>query len=95
MTKTITTQELGQAVDRIIEDVNRGDQFVIQRDGKPVAAVVPIEEFEERRVARQSLMELVTEVSSKNWDKTQTEVDEDVAAAVSEYRAELQAPKQR
>ncbi len=42
MSKTITLREANQAFSRCVREVQGGEEFVITRDGKPVARLVPI-----------------------------------------------------
>jgi prevent-host-death family protein len=41
MTKTITLCEASQSLDRCIREVAAGEEFVITRDGTPVARLLP------------------------------------------------------
>lgn len=54
---------------RIIERVERGDEVVISRAGKPIAKVVPLERSVQRR-GRGSLAGLL--VMADDWDSTET-----------------------
>lgn len=42
MSKTITLREANQAFSRCIREVEAGEEFVITRNGAPVARIVPI-----------------------------------------------------
>jgi prevent-host-death family protein len=70
--------ELGQMLEEVYY---RGDQYVIERAGKPMAAVVPVEQYEQWRRERDAFFELVEELRSRNADVEAGEVEEDVAAA--------------
>jgi len=70
--------KLGQ----ILEEVYyRGDQYVIERAGKPMAAVVPIEQYEQWRKEREAFFEAVDAIRSENTDVPPERVMQDVAAA--------------
>jgi len=61
MTEKITTLEVRQRLGDILNRVAlRNDQFIIERKGKPLAAVVPVERFEQmRRAARMHLLHVL------------------------------------
>jgi len=70
--------KLGQ----ILEEVYyRGDQYVIERAGKPMAAVVPIEQYEQWRKERETFFEAVDAIRSENTDVPPERVMQDVTAA--------------
>ncbi len=75
MKKTVSTidvrKQLGEILDRV---ALRHDQFIIERKGKPLAAVVPIEKLEQlERAARSHLLALVERQESS---LSETEADE-------------------
>jgi prevent-host-death family protein len=61
MTKTISTAEVRQKIGDLLNRVAlRKDEFVIERKGKPMAALVSIERLEQlRRIARQGLSDFL------------------------------------
>jgi prevent-host-death family protein len=47
MTKTITAMKARQSFGQLLEEVYyRGEQFVIERAGKPMAALIPLSQLE-------------------------------------------------
>ena len=53
MEKAIAAFEARRTFGKILQDVlTRGDRFVVERHGEPVAAVVPIEVYEQWKQAR-------------------------------------------
>ena len=83
MKKTVSAieKQLGEMLDRV---ALRHDQFIIERKGKPLAAVVPIEKLEQlERAARSFLLALVERQRSS---LTQAEADELADAAKHETR---------
>ncbi|MBI4494877.1 MAG: type II toxin-antitoxin system Phd/YefM family antitoxin [Chloroflexi bacterium] len=53
MEKTVAAFEARRQFGKILTDVlTRGDRFVVERHGEPVAAVVPIEVYEQWKKAR-------------------------------------------
>ena len=58
MTKTVSTAAIRQNIGDMLNRVAlRHDEFIIERKGKPMAALVSVERLEQlRRVARQGLL---------------------------------------
>ena len=61
MTEKISTLEMRQRLGDILNRVAlRSDQFIIERKGKPMAAVVPVERLEQmERAARLQLLQVL------------------------------------
>jgi prevent-host-death family protein len=62
MTEKVSTMDVRQRIGDMLNRVAlRHDEFIIQRKGKPLAALVPVVRLEQMRsVARQGLRELLT-----------------------------------
>jgi len=67
MTEKISTLEVRQRLGDILNRVAlRNDQFIIERKGKPLAVVVPIERLEQmRRAARMHLLQVLARQEGK------------------------------
>lgn len=90
MLKNITTQGLKAAVGEIIDGVRlRGDQYVIERRGKPVAALVPIHALRAMERGRERLFALMEEVASRNEDAA----DENLAQVIDEEIRAMRAER--
>ncbi len=85
MKKTVSTIEVRKQLGEILDRVAlRHDQFIIERRGKPLAAIVPIEKLEQlERAARSFLLALVERQRSS---LTQADADELADAAKHETR---------
>lgn len=61
MKETVTTIEVRQKLGDLLNRVDlRHDQFIIERKGKPLAALVPVEKLEQmERAARLHLLEVL------------------------------------
>jgi prevent-host-death family protein len=61
MTEKVSTLEIRQRLGHILNRVAlRNDQFIIERKGKPLAAMVPVERLEQmRRAARIHLLQVL------------------------------------
>ncbi len=63
-----------------------GETIVIERSGKPMAAVMPIELYERLVAEREALFEIIDHLRDKLPDIPEEEVAEDVAAAIEAIR---------
>jgi prevent-host-death family protein len=76
-------QNLGQLLEEVYYS---GDQYVIERAGKPMAAIVPVWQAEEREAQRQRFFAIVENIWEKNKKVDPQKVEADVAQAVRAVR---------
>lgn len=76
-------QNLGQLLDGVYR---RGDQYVIERDGRPMAAVVPVWQLKEWRERRARFFGMVDELRSTGKKRRPLIVEREVRAAVRAVR---------
>jgi prevent-host-death family protein len=82
MRKTVNAVRARGRLGEILEEVYyRGDQYVIERSGKAMAAVVPVEQYEQWRKEREAFFSTVDEVRSGNAGIAPEQVERDIAAA--------------
>ena len=82
MRKTVNAMRARGNLGQILEEVYyRGDQYIIERSGRPMAAVVPVEQYEQWRKERKAFFDLIDEVRSGNVDAQPERIEQDVAAA--------------
>ena len=87
MTKTVNVVVVCERLDEILDEVReRGNPYVIERDGKPVAAVVPVEQLERAERARKEFFEIVDRIHERNKDVDPEEIERDIEAALEEVR---------
>ena len=87
MRKTISAVQARGKLGQILEEVYyRGDQYIIERAGKPMAAVVPIEQYERLERARERFFALVEKIQSRSQEADPEEVERDVLAVVEAIR---------
>jgi prevent-host-death family protein len=65
MERTVSASEAGPELGRLLDDVMRGDRVVVEREGEPVAAVIPIEEYWRWRRDAMDLFDHAREVSQR------------------------------
>ncbi len=64
MEKTVGAFEIRRRFGKILEAVtSRGDKFVVERHGEPVAAVVPIEVYNEWKRGREEFFDRIRSIS--------------------------------
>jgi len=68
MVKKVNALKARQNLGQLLEEVYyKGDQFVIERAGKPMAAVVPLWQLEEWQKRREQFFAAVEEVQQQNY----------------------------
>jgi prevent-host-death family protein len=88
MVKRVNALKARQNLGRLLEEVYyKGDQYIIERAGKPLAAVVPLWQLQARKERRDRLLAVVQEV----WRRTKRVkpecVEREVEAAVRATRS--------
>ncbi len=87
MLKNINAVKARKNFGEIIEEVYyRGDQFVVERQGKAMAAVVPLSILEQWRKQRDEDLNVFEEIWEKNPKVDERALDRDVAQAVAQVR---------
>jgi prevent-host-death family protein len=87
MRRSVSALKARGNLGQILEGVYyRGDEYIIERAGRPMAAVVPVEQYEQWRREREEFFTLVDEVRERNRSIPEQEVARDVAAAVRAAR---------
>ena len=81
MRKQVSAMTARKKLGEVLEQVfYRGDQFVIERDGKAMAAVVPLKILEDYEQSQERFFSLIKEAQERNRDedpqRLATEVDE-------------------
>ncbi|MDP1809692.1 MAG: type II toxin-antitoxin system Phd/YefM family antitoxin [Actinomycetota bacterium] len=87
MTKRTTAIKARQNLGQLLEEsYYRGDEFVIERAGKPMAALIPIQEYERWQAQREKDFAALEQVREQAAQYTPEEVQRDVAEAVRKVR---------
>lgn len=91
--KKITALKARQRLGELLEEVYyKGDQYIIERAGKPMAAVVPIWQLEAWQQRRAQFFAGVEELWEKNKEVKPEVIEQEVEEAVQSVRA---APPRR
>ena len=77
-------QNLGQVLEKVYY---KGDRYVIERAGKPMAAVVPIKVLEDYEENKEQLFSLIKKAQRRNKQVKADTIEREVAEAVKSVRA--------
>jgi prevent-host-death family protein len=68
MTRTVTLREANQSFARCIRQVEAGEEFVITRNGNPVARLVPARRERALTPEQEAAWERLKAAMEKGWD---------------------------
>lgn len=68
MTKTVTLREANQSFSRWIREVEAGEEFVITRNGMPIARLAPVSKRRVLTPVQEAAWERVNAAMEKGWD---------------------------
>ena len=82
MTKTISEAEARGKFDKILDEVREeGGEYIIEREGEPVAMLVPMNEFAQWLRVREAYFARIDELRERNKEFDPEEIEKDVEAA--------------
>jgi prevent-host-death family protein len=85
--KKITALKARQNLGQVLEEVYyKGDRYIIERAGKPMAAVVPLWQLEAWQQRRAQFFGTVEEVWEQNKDISPDVIEQEVTEAVNAVR---------
>jgi prevent-host-death family protein len=88
MVRKVNALKVRQNLGQLLEEVYyKGDQYVIERAGRPMAAVVPVWQLKEWQERRERFFEMVHDLRSKGRKIKPAVVEREVADAVRAVRA--------
>ena len=88
MTKTVNALKARKNLGQLLEEVYyKGDQYVIERAGRPMAAVVPVWQLEEWQKRRDRFFGMVGELRRKSKAVRPEVIEREVEEAVRAVRA--------
>jgi prevent-host-death family protein len=89
MVKKLNALKARKNLGQLLEEVYyKGDQYVIERAGRPMAAVVPVWQLEERQKRQKKFFALV----EKAWERNKKVKPEIIEREVEEAVRALRAP---
>ena len=92
--KVLDTNAVRDRLGEILDEAHyQGSEFVIQRRGKPLAAIIPYSRYEQMERRLEAAYKALHEVWEANKDADPDEVAREVERAVEEVRAEKRKRK--
>jgi prevent-host-death family protein len=86
MEKTVGAFEIRRNLGKVLQDIAaRGDKYIVERHGEPIAAVVPVEVYEQWKRSRSRLFEQMRRTQA-NANLSPAEADALAAEAVKAAR---------
>lgn len=96
MAKLIDTQMVRDHLGDIINQAHyRGDEFLVQRRGKPVVAIIPVETYEQLLRERNEAFRVFHEIWEANKDVDHEQLLKDIEQAVAEVREEKRRKREQ
>lgn len=87
MTILIGARDIRQRFAEILGKVGfGGDIAVVERSGKPMAALIPIEMYEQMIAEREARFQIVEKIRAIQANFTPEEIERDVAQAIKKVR---------
>ena len=87
MAKKMNALKLQKNLSQVLDEVfQKGDQYVIERAGRPMAAVVPLWQLEERRKRKERFFGMVKEVRQRNKKEKAEVIASEIEEAIKAVR---------
>jgi len=88
MEKTIAAFEARRKFGQLIEEAYyRKDSFVVERSGRPMAVIVPIDAYERwKRLSKERVFAILEEVWQRNQDVPDQVLEQEIAQALNTLR---------
>jgi prevent-host-death family protein len=89
MQRTVSAQDARQRLGKLLEGVCcRGDEVVIERAGKPMGVVIPMERYRHMQDSRALLRRMWDELKREESDINPAEAERLAVAEIAAYREE-------
>lgn len=86
MLKTISAMKARQNLGQIMNEVSiRSDSYIIERNGKPLVAIVPVSFLEEQELKKRGFLNLLDKAQS-NSNVTEEDIQNDIRETIKEVR---------
>jgi len=94
--KVLDTSAVRDHLGEILDEAHyQGNEFVIQRRGKPLAVIIPYSRYEQMEKRREAAFRVFHEIWEANKDADPNEVAEVVEQEVEKMRAERRRQRAR
>ncbi len=96
MVKRVSAKEARERFADLLGQVHYGkDTVIVEKQGKPVVAVIDIERYEQLKKAWDEPFKVLDRIWTRNRDKDLAQVQKDVAEAIAEVRAQARAKSRK
>lgn len=87
MSKKISALKVRQNLGQVMNEVAlRGDEYIIERAGKPLVAIIPIEKYRAMQAEVDAFYESLAEMGSATKDEDSSTMERLIDEAVRAYR---------
>ncbi len=87
MLKTISAIKVRQNLGQVMNEVAlKDDEYIIERAGKPLAALIPIAQYQSMKKEREEFFQMVDEIQKGMKKADSSLIDEDIQEAAQSYR---------
>jgi len=84
--KTISAMKARQNLGQIMNEVSiRSDRYIIERNGKPLVAIVPVSFIEEQELKKKEFLDLLDKAQN-NSNISEDDIQSDIQKAIREVR---------
>jgi prevent-host-death family protein len=94
MEKMINALKARQNLGTLLNEVLlKNDQFIIERNGKPMAAVIPVWQFKQWKEKRKAFFRMIDQVRQRNKKVSQETMQGEIAEAIA-FAKKIESRKQ-
>ncbi|MBT9537833.1 MAG: type II toxin-antitoxin system Phd/YefM family antitoxin [Nitrospirae bacterium] len=87
MLKTISAIKVRQNLGQVMNEVAlKDDEYIIERAGKPLVAIIPIEQYQGMKKERKEFFQMVDEIQKGIKKAAGSLIDTEIEEAVQSYR---------
>lgn len=87
MIKKVSAMDARKQLGRIMNEVSlRLDQYIIERGGEPLVAVIPFQQFQQWEEKKREFFEAVENIRAASKRSAPQEIEEEVAEALEKVR---------
>ena len=85
MKRHLSAMDARKRFGELLEEVHyRGDEIIIERAGKPMAALVPVAQYEQWQARRKAAMDRFFALIGENWEHNKDVPQEEIEADIAE-----------
>ena len=87
MLKTISAIKARQNLGQVMNEVAlKEDEYIVERAGKPLVAIIPIEQYQRMKDEREDFFRLADEIQKEASKSDSKVIDAEIEEAVQAYR---------